>query len=240
MNSTDIDTLISQAEAARDSGRLAEGLALAEPAWQALGADDAPARRRLGLVLMHLRYRSGAVSKAVDLADELLPLLRASGPTTELIDTLRMVSLCSADTNRFALALSCAQEAHRLSLDIGDAIRLSLSTNALGCFFERSGDPWQAERLMLESVALARQAGDANATRVALNNTGAALIGKFYLLRDAMPPDQAAASLRVARPAPRLSRWIRHVVLSITSTGRLVLPTKACSRSRWRANSRTR
>jgi diguanylate cyclase (GGDEF)-like protein len=200
MQPTDIDTLISQSEVARDSGRLAEGLAMAEPAWLALGADNAPARRRLGLVLLHLRYRSGDLSKAVELADDLLPLLRASGPTTELIDTLRTVSLCSADTNRFAMSLSCAQEAHRLSLDIGDAARLSLSTNALACFFERSGDPWQAERLMLESLSLARQAGDAYATRVALNNTGAALIGKFYLLRDAMPTEQAADSLRLARP----------------------------------------
>jgi tetratricopeptide (TPR) repeat protein len=225
MQPTEIDSIITQAEAARDSGRLAEGLAMAEPAWQALGTDDAPARRRLGLVLLHLLYRSGALTKAVDLADHLLPLLRASGPTTELIDTLRMVSLCSADTNRFAMSLSCAQEAHRLSLDIGDAIRLSLSTNALGCFFERSGDPWQAERLMLESLSLARQAGDAFATRVALNNTGAALIGKFYLLRDAMPPEQAADSLRLARPfveeSVALARASGEVFFQVFALGNL-------------------
>jgi diguanylate cyclase (GGDEF)-like protein len=202
MQPTEIDSIITQAEAARDSGRLAEGLAMAEPAWLALGADNAPARRRLGLVLLHLRYRSGDLAKAVELADDLLPLLRASGPTTELIDTLRTVSLCSDDTDRFAMSLSCAQEAHRLSLDIGDDARLSLSTNALACFFERSGDPWQAERLMFESLSLslARQAGDAYATRVALNNTAAALIGKFYMLRDGLPPAQALDILRLARP----------------------------------------
>jgi diguanylate cyclase (GGDEF)-like protein len=225
MNSTDIDTLITQIEAARDSGRLGEGLVLAEPAWATLAPEQGAARRRLGLVLLQLRYRSGALSKAVELADDLLPLLRASGPTTELIDTLRAVSLCSADTNRFALSLTCAQEAHRLSLDIDDAIRLSLSTNALGCFFERSGDPWQAERLMFESLSLARQAGDAYAIRVALNNTGAALIGKFYLLRDAMPQEQAADSLRLARPfveeSVALARASGEVFFQVFALGNL-------------------
>jgi diguanylate cyclase (GGDEF)-like protein len=197
---TDTDTLIRQAELARDRGRLAEGRALAERAWLELGADAGVQRRRVGLLLLHFRYRSGALVAVLDLAQDVLPLLRASGPTGELIDALRIVTLCAADTNRFSHSLACAQEAHRLALEIDDRARLSLATNALACFFERAGDPWQAERLMLEALSLGRSQPDPQPVFAALNNLGAVLIGKFHLLRDAVPLEEAREALRMAQP----------------------------------------
>jgi diguanylate cyclase (GGDEF)-like protein len=195
-----LSTLVDQAEDARDRGQLAMALALAESAWAACSTAADALRLRVGLLLQNLRYRSGALTAAMQLADELLPLLRASAPVGELIDNLRMVALLASDTDRFAQSLACAQEAHRLSLEADDPVRLALTTNALGCFFERVGDAWQAERLMFESLTLARRSGDPHALRVGLNNTSAALIGSFYLLRDAVPLDEAREPLRRALP----------------------------------------
>lgn len=198
--STDPSTLLSQAEAARDRGELTAAVLLAGSAWAGRGTVDEALQLRLGLLLQSLRYRSGDLTGALRLADELLPMLRASAPVGALIDNLRMVALLAADTDRFAQSLACAQEAHRLSLEIDDPVRLALTTNALGCFFERVGDAWQGERLMFESLALARRSGDPHALRVGLNNTSAALIGNFYLLRDAVPLDEAREPLRRALP----------------------------------------
>jgi diguanylate cyclase (GGDEF)-like protein len=200
MPSLDPEQLIQQAETARDGGHWTHVHELCAQAWSALEAGGSTLRLRVGLLLMQSSHRIGDLKAVVDLAPQLLPLLRVSGPTSELIDTLRMVSLCAAETSQFNQALACAQEAYRLSAELGDAARLSLSTNVLGCFFERAGDPWQAERLMLESLAQARQQGDLHPLRVALNNSAAVLIGKFYLLRDAAPAEEAQAALRVARP----------------------------------------
>ena len=98
------------------------------------------------------------------------------------------------------IALGSAQEALRLALDLDDRARISLSTNALACFFERSGDPWQAERLMVEALTLARGQADRHPIFTALNNLGAALIGKFFLLRDTLTVEEAREPLRSAQP----------------------------------------
>ncbi len=200
MTDSELDTLIQSAQDALARAQLTEGLALADRAWSATRPDDGPRRLRAGQVLMQLRYRTGALISMLDLAPEVLQLLRASGPTQALVDTLRMVSVCAADTHRFELSLGSAQEALRLALDLDDRARISLATNALACFFERSGDPWQAERLMLEAVAQARSQPAQHPVFVALNNLGAALIGKFFLLRDTLPVDEAREPLRTARP----------------------------------------
>ncbi len=195
--------LVTRAEQARADGDVLAGLTAAEDAWALLAPDDASRRRQVGLLLAHFRYRSGALAPAVDVALAILPLLRASGPTSELIDLLRLTALGASDTHRFEVALACAQEAHRLAVELGDAARISLATNALGCFFERSGDPWQAERLMLEAMTLARSQPERHPLFTALNNLGAILIGKFYLLRDATAQEEARAPLRVALPHAR-------------------------------------
>jgi diguanylate cyclase (GGDEF)-like protein len=195
-----IDDLLDEAQAALAGPNPSPGLPAARRAWADCPTDDGPRRRRAGLLLSHLLYRTGALGEMVDVVLQILPLLRASGPTTELIDTLRMAALGGCDTNRFDVALSSAQEAHRLAMEIGDLGRISLSVNALACFFERSGDPWQAERLLHEALALARQHPDPHPTFVALNNLAAALIGKFYMLRDASPLEEARQPLQAALP----------------------------------------
>lgn len=198
-----IDDLLAQAETARATGDLAAGLATAGRAWSALGTADSPRRRRAGLLRTHFLYRSGRLGELVEAGLDVLPLLRAEGPATELIDLLRMVALCACDSNRLDVAQRCAQEAHRLALGLGDVGRLSLAINTMGCFFERTGDPWQAERLLHEARTLAQAQTEPHPKFAALNNLAAVLIGNFHLLRDAVDMDEAREPLRRALPLAR-------------------------------------
>ena len=200
---TPIDELLAQAEAARATGDLAAGLAAAACAWSALPESDTALRRRVGLQRTHFLYRSGRLGELVDVGLEVLPLLRAEGPATELIDLLRTVALCACDSNRLGVAQHCAQEAHRLALALGDVGRLSLAVNTMGCFFERTGDPWQAERLLHEALTLAQTQAEPHPKFAALNNLGAVLIGSFHLLRDAVGIEEAREPLRRALPFAR-------------------------------------
>ncbi|MCA0244702.1 MAG: GGDEF domain-containing protein [Proteobacteria bacterium] len=196
-----LDALLLQAEAARADGRLPEGLAAAEQAWP-LSTDAPPAQRlRAGLLLLYFRYRAGALNTVVDTGLQLLPLLReAPALDVQLDETLRMLVLSATDVGRFEEALAFGHEVHQRALHDGDSVRLSLATNALGCVYERMGDPWHGERLMLDGLALARQQRHPHAMLVALNNLIATLSGAHYLLQGSVPPDQAAQVLLRALP----------------------------------------
>ena len=198
-----VDDLLLQAETARAAGDLAEGLATATRAWSALPEDDVSRRRRAGLLRTHFLYRSGRLGDLVDTGLKGLPLLRAEGPATDLIDLLRTVALCACESNRLDVAQRCAQEAHRLSLGLGDVGRLSLAVNTMGCLFERTGDPWQAERLLHEAFTLAQTQTESHPKFAALNNLAAVHIGSFHLLRDAVGLDEAREPLRRALPFAR-------------------------------------
>jgi len=198
-----IDDLLEQAEVARAAGDLATGLAAASHAWSALPETDLPRRRRAGLLRTHFLYRSGRLGDLVEAGLEVLPLLRAEGPATEVIDLLRIVAICACDSNRLDVAQRCAQEAHRLALGLGDVGRLSLAVNTMGCFFERTGDPWQAERLLHEARTLAQTQSESHPKFAALNNLAAVLIGSFHMLRDAVGSEEASEPLRRALPFAR-------------------------------------
>jgi diguanylate cyclase (GGDEF)-like protein len=198
-----LEPLLLQAEAARAEGRLPEGLAAAEQAWGLVAADDAPPPQRLraGLLLLHFRYRTGALGTLVDAGLQVLPLLRESPAlVAQLDETLRMLVLAAADVGRFEEALAFGHEVHQRALHDEDSVLLSLATNALGCIYERMGDPWHGERLMLDALALARQQNHPHAMLVALNNLTAALIGAHYLLQGSVPADEAAQVLLRALP----------------------------------------
>jgi diguanylate cyclase (GGDEF)-like protein len=78
-----------------------------------------------------------------------------------------------------------------------------LAINVVACCFERMGDPWQAERLMSDALAIARQQDEVHPVFATLNNLCAALIGMYHQLRDAAPPEEARDSLRRALPIAR-------------------------------------
>lgn len=196
-----LDDALAQAEAARAAGALTAGLAAAERAWTLAADADAGRRLRAGQLLLHFRYRSGALWGLVDAGLVVLPLMREAGvPAADLVDTLRMVVLGAADVGRFEEAMALGHEAHRRAQEADDRPRRSLATNALGCVYERIGDPWHAERLLLDALAQARDCGDRHAVFVALNNLTATLIGAHYLLLGAAAADEQQATLLRALP----------------------------------------
>lgn len=190
---------LADAQAAFAAGALDEALQLARRVWAA-DVDDGQ-RLGSGRLLLQILYRSGRLTELVDEGLQVLPLLRQAGGRAELIDTLRMLALCGSEIGRFETALAAGQEAHRLAVELGDRGRQSLVTNTLGCYFERIGDPWHGERLLLEALAVARDAEAEYAELVARNNLCGILVGAFYLLRDAAGPEETA---------PVLERALQH------------------------------
>ncbi|MEO5735377.1 MAG: diguanylate cyclase [Rubrivivax sp.] len=195
-----LDDLIDSADAARVADDVAGGLAVAEVAWAAVSRHDPKRRMRIGVLLAHFLYRSGALGPLVDCGLQVAPLVRSHGSRADLIDLLRMVSIGACERQRFETALNLAQEAHALALASQDRGRMSLTLNTLGCLFERLGDPWQAERLLMEALQQAQDEPEGHPMFTALNNLSACLIGKHYLMRDALAPDDAQAPLRTALP----------------------------------------
>ena len=202
MNSPDtVAGLLARAEAARAADQLQEGLLAAR---EALGrATDDDDRRRATVLLVHFQFRSGSLAALIATGIEQLPLLRAGGPTNDLFVVLRTLSLAACDVGRFDVALPCAQESQALATQLGDRGRLALAVNAVACCFERMGDPWQAERLMNDALAIARQQDEVHPVFATLNNLCACQIGMYHQLRDAAPPDEARDSLRRAMPIAR-------------------------------------
>ena len=202
MNPSDsVDSLFDRATAARAADQLREGLQAAQEALARARDDDD--RRRAFVLLVHFQFRGGALAALIKTGIELLPLLRAGGSRTELFDVLRTISLAACDLGRFDVALPCAQEAQTEALQLGDRGRLALAINAVACCFERMGDPWQAERLMSDALAIARQEDQPHPVFATLNNLCASLIGMYHQLRDAAPSDEARDALRRALPIAR-------------------------------------
>ncbi|MDE2370781.1 MAG: diguanylate cyclase [Burkholderiales bacterium] len=225
MNAESLAETIALAESARDGDNPAEALARAEAIWRRVAPDDAPTRRRAGLLLLDRRYRTGAWAAFVELTLELLPQFRAEGPRTELVDLLRQLSIAASDTGRYEVALTAGQEAHRIAVEIDDIGRISLATNALGCAFERTGDPWQGERLLVEALAVARTQDQSHPLFVALNNLVAVRIGQFHLRRDAQPLDEAREPLHqtlpLAEEAVALARASGEALRKLLAIGNL-------------------
>ena len=193
--------LLARADAARTADQLQDGLQAAREALDRATDDDD--RRRAVALLVHFQFRSGSLAALIADGVEQLPWLRAAGPTDELFNVLRTVALAACDVGRFDVALPCAQEAQGLATQRGDRGRLALAINAVACCFERMGDPWQAERLMSDALAIARQQDEAHPVFATLNNLCASLIGMYHQLRDAVPPEEARDSLRRALPIAR-------------------------------------
>jgi diguanylate cyclase (GGDEF)-like protein len=78
-----------------------------------------------------------------------------------------------------------------------------LLINALAACFERIGDPWQAERLLGDALALARARGGDEEHFVCLNNLSAVALTRHELLRDGGDADGARLALDQAHERAR-------------------------------------
>ena len=109
------------------------------------------------------------------------------------------MTLAGCELGRHELALRCGNENFALARRMGDQHSLSLASTALGACFERMGDPWQAERLLGEALAIALPLNDPFLLQRTYNNLCAITIGAYYLLRgsgDAAEAEGRAALLR--------------------------------------------
>lgn len=186
------------------SGSVAEGLALAELAHNEALLAALPAElAATGHAFCFFLYRTGDMARAIAIGEAALPCLRDAATPRAHAETLRWVGLCASDIGQFGLSISCALELQAMAERDNDQRGRVLALDLLGGCFERSGDPWQGERLLREAVVLARELGEPYPLFASLNNLAAVLIGKFYSLRDSDAVDEAVAALNATLPLSR-------------------------------------
>jgi diguanylate cyclase (GGDEF)-like protein len=187
---------LAEAQACLDRGELEAGLVAARAAAQ---ATDPATRARAGWLQAQFTFRRGDYAGVLALAEDLSPLLRAHS-SDDLREFHRIVAFAGAESGRFDLALAAAYEVHALAEATGKPGPLSQALNTLGICFERMGDPWQAERLLREALAIAREGAALRELISALNNLCAVLIGTHYLQRGSEVTAASLAALERALP----------------------------------------
>ncbi len=218
---------LTLAQEAKASDSLAEGLAAATKAW-ALAEDtldESEVRQQAAHLKLYFFYRTGALPELVAWGQEVLPLLRTHSDSRRLFEVLRWVAMAACETAQLDVALAHAHECHAVALQRGDKGLLSLAVNSLACCIDRMGDAWQAERLMQEALSLAKEHGQTYEWFAALNNLCAICMGKFYLLRDGVPDQEAKDSLRTALPhaleAQRMAQDMNQLLPTLVVQGNL-------------------
>lgn len=208
LSAQDVAQALAEARAARDRAAFDAGRHHALRAWHspAAGAD---ARAEAGVLLSFCLYRLGELPGLLELGTQTLALLQAPqhGPWRD--DLLRWVTLGACELGRFELALACAQECCARARASDEPRRQVPALTALGACFERMGDPWQAERLMGDALAIARVHGTPFDRMQTLSNLCAVTIGAYYLLRGVAGESDVQAvlqrSLAYAREAVQIA-----------------------------------
>jgi len=176
-----------------------------QAALLARNATDGPAERaEAGQLACFFHYRLGQLAELLSLGEAVVEELDQPDRQIEQAELLRWMAVAGADTGRFDMALRCAEHAHQSALRMNDTGQQALALNTLGACFERMGDPWQGERLMLDGLVLAEADGGAYVRMAALNNLCGLTIGAHYLLRGVSEAEARAAlerSLGYARRA---------------------------------------
>jgi diguanylate cyclase (GGDEF)-like protein len=200
----DVSPTIAQTLAlARDCASLADGLKLAEQALADASHGTPRDQAAAGHLLCFFLFRTGNINRAVHVGESILPLLKAEKLESAYLEALRWVGLCACDAGLFSTAIRHATEGCNLAEALSDERSQVLSLSLLGACFERSGDPWQGERLLRDALTLARKLGEIYPLVATLNNLSAILIGKFYLLRDSSEAAQAREALEASLPLAR-------------------------------------
>ncbi len=198
---------LAAAHRAQQDSQLDAGLAAAQRAWELASAQGFLAEQiEAGRLRAFFLYRRGALAALIRAGDAVLPLLRTQGASVPLAELLRWMALAGFETGDFDTAMRCANEACAVARELGEQDQIALSLNALGATFERMGDPWQAERLMLEAAALVRDSASSFARWVSYNNLCGVTLGAFYLLRDSGNDAECSAALERALGYAREAR----------------------------------
>lgn len=200
---------------------LAQALATADPAGATPPAQACGAAREAMSLAARLRRPADATRAGTYLCQHLFRLGRhdlvlaeapahaqalALGPsdtaqTGARLELLRVLTLSACELARFDLALSSAQEAVRLALDLDERAALK-SSFTLGVCFERMGDSWQAQRVLSQALQRHPEGGTPPSELVVMHNALCAIcIGQFHRLDGVADAADIAAVLRQARAA---------------------------------------
>lgn len=193
---------------ARSASRMADALLIAERAYEASKHGSLLDQAAAGHVTCFYLYRTGAAEKAIALGQALLPLLSAEGLDAAYAETVRWIGVCAVDVDRFDLGIKCATEGWQIARLRDDPAGRVLAISQLGAAFGRSGDPWQAERVLRDALPTARTVTDPYALVVLLNNLIVVLTGKFYWLRGAYAADEADEARRALAESVALAREV--------------------------------
>ena len=186
---------LDEADAAGERGDTDLALALA---LQVLASTDEPATRvRAGHRAAQCLFRQGRLAELVALGTRCWPAPDRWPDLPAAAEWLRWHCLCAAELGQHQVAMTAALELVARAERAGRPRAQALALNALGACYERMGDPWQAERLMLEGLERARQDGGLPPLLMSLNNLSAVALGAFHLLREDV--DEAAAGEALQR-----------------------------------------
>jgi diguanylate cyclase (GGDEF)-like protein len=166
-------------------------------------------------LLIFFLCNTGANSRAVTVGERTLPLIKSVGLRDEWAAMLSWTSFAAIESSSFGVALRYAIAYYEYAQTDGEPRRKALALNQLGFCFDRSGDPWQGERFLRESVELARALNEPSPLVVCLNNFACLLIGKFYAVRGTSMQLEGRAALRLALPLLREAIAIAPPTLSL-------------------------
>ncbi|MBN8489753.1 MAG: GGDEF domain-containing protein [Burkholderiales bacterium] len=203
--------LLAASATAASGGDLTQALALAQQALEV--STDRASRMQATYRCAFSLFRLGRLEELVALFERCWPEWRLSASRSDLEDCLRWAVLAASETGRHAEAMAWAVEGVERARSSERAADLALALNAMGACYERMGDPWQAERIMLEALAHARVDGGAQALMITLNNLAAVTVGAYHLLRDGVDEVDAEATLE------RAAGYAREAAAMVALTG---------------------
>ncbi|TAG72622.1 MAG: GGDEF domain-containing protein, partial [Burkholderiales bacterium] len=177
---------------ATGAAAVADAYSLSTEAWELAEQCDDLTRAAAGHVRCFYMYRSGRLAESANFGVEVLPFLRRVALPNHLSEVLRWTGFSACETGDFTLAIDLATESYRIAEGQADMRGRIIAMTLLGGVFERSGDPWQAERIMRNALELAREFKEPYPLVTSLNNLGAVLIGKFYTMRDSITDREEA------------------------------------------------
>jgi diguanylate cyclase (GGDEF)-like protein len=191
-------------ERALECESMADGLVIVDAIDSDIATNGADRDKAIvAYLLMFFLCNTGANARAVTIGESALPLIKSVELRDEWAAMLSWTSFAAIETSAFGVALRYAIAFHEVAQAYGEPLRKAIALNQLGVCFDRSGDPWQAERFLRESVDLARALHEPGPLVVCLNNFACLLIGKFYAVRGTSMQLEGRAALRVALPLLR-------------------------------------
>jgi len=174
-----------KAAAAERRGDLALGLELATRAWSAARELSLYGEQlEAGLLRAHFLLRRGEGRALLDFGAGFLPSVRHQGASAALCELLRSMTLAASELREFELALAYAHEGLAAAKAFGQRTTHCMALNAMGLCFERMGDPWQAERLMLEAASMLGDEASLFEAAATQNNLAKVALGAYLLMQD--------------------------------------------------------